>query len=92
MRSGEELQRSRHRHLELEGVEHHRLHLQDLPTRISAVGDVDEVADLREVDLLVLGGEEHARDADELEALARDHLLLEKAIDEVDREVERLRR
>eukprot|EP00964_Phaeocystis_antarctica_P158180 scaffold128693_cov68-Phaeocystis_antarctica.AAC.18 len=42
-------------------------------------------------DLLVLGGHEDGGDADKLQLAAHDLLLLEEAVDQVDRQVQRLR-
>ena len=77
--------------LVLQGLEDLLLHVDDLVAGVGTVADVDQIAKFRGVDLLVLGGDEEARHADELE-LGPFHLLpLEVAIDEVHREVERLR-
>jgi hypothetical protein len=50
-----------------------------------------ERADLRRVNLLELGGDEHARDAHQLQLWARARVLGQAAVDEVDGEEERLR-
>ena len=77
--------------LVLQGLEDLLFHVDDLVTGVGTVADVDQIAQFRGVDLLVLGGDEEARHADELE-LGPFHLLpLEVAVDEVDRQVERLR-
>ena len=77
--------------LVLQSLENLLLHVDDLVAGVGTVADVDQIAQFRGVDLLVLGGDEKARHADELE-LGSFHLLsLEVSVDEVDREVERLR-
>ena len=67
------------RQLEVELDEHVPLHFQYLVTRVSLVRNVDKVAALRRVYLLVLGGEEHGGDAHQLQLVARDGLLLPHA-------------
>ena len=86
----EEDERRRDGDAKFEGVEHVRLHLKDLLARIRAVSDVHEVPHLRRVDLLVLGGEEHRCHAHELQLLPLNDLLLEEAVDEIYRQVQRL--
>ena len=87
----EEEERVRRGQLKVELREHVALHLQDLLARVRLVGDVHEVAALGRVDLLVLGRDEHRRDADQLQVAALDLLLLEVAIDQVDGQVQGLR-
>ena len=51
---------------ELERGDDVDLHLEDLPVSVGLVGDVDKVAQLGRVHLLVLGGDEEAGDAHQL--------------------------
>lgn len=55
-----------------EALEDGLLHVEDFGFGVGAVADVDEVAELGGVDLLVLGSDEEGRDADELELGAAD--------------------
>ena len=61
--ASEEVVVGRQREVELERVEHELLALEDLLAGVGLVRDVDKVADLRGPDLLVLGANEHASDA-----------------------------
>eukprot|EP00964_Phaeocystis_antarctica_P081025 scaffold50644_cov69-Phaeocystis_antarctica.AAC.3 len=80
------------RQLEVEPGEHRALHTQDIVARVQLIRDVHEVAALGCEDLiLVLGGYEHGGEADELQLVAHDLLLLEEAVDQVDRQVQHLR-
>jgi len=78
-------------HVELELVQDQDFHLHDLIAVVGVVGDVLEIAQFRRVDLLVLGSDEHGGDAHELELLARDDLLGQVAVDQVDGQVEDVR-
>ena len=77
--------------LVLQSLENLLLHVDDLVAGVGTVADVDQIAQFRGVDLLVLGGDEKARHADELELGSFYLLPLEVSVDEVDREVKRLR-
>lgn len=68
-------------HLEVQGIEHLRLHGQDLLARVRLVRDVHEVPHFRRVDLLVLGRQQHRRDAHQLQLLPHHHLALQEAVD-----------
>jgi len=76
--------------LETQRVENQALHLQNLSARVGAIGDVHKISNFREVDLLVLGGEEHAGHADELQSLSGDDFALQKSVDEIDRQIQGL--
>lgn len=76
--------------LEVEALEDGALHLEEVLPGVGVVGDVAKLVDLGGVDLLVLGRQEHARDADELELRLGDGLAGEEAVDVVDGEEERL--
>mmetsp|Transcript_12893 Transcript_12893/g.33015 ORF Transcript_12893/g.33015 Transcript_12893/m.33015 type:complete len:205 (+) Transcript_12893:448-1062(+) len=81
----------RRRQLEVKLREHVPLHLEDLLACVCLVRNVDEVAALGGVDLLILRGDEHGSHSNELQVAALDLLLLQIAVDQVGREVERLR-
>ena len=78
------------RHLVLERLDHLLLHAEDLLLRVGLVRDVDQVLELRRVDLLVLAREEQRRHADELQVRPLDGRPEQVAVDEVHREVQRL--
>mmetsp|Transcript_4150 Transcript_4150/g.12513 ORF Transcript_4150/g.12513 Transcript_4150/m.12513 type:complete len:212 (-) Transcript_4150:867-1502(-) len=65
----------------LEGVEHDPLHLQQLLLRVGLVANEHKVLHLWRPDLLVLGRQEHGRDADELQVLPVRLLLRKEAVD-----------
>mmetsp|Transcript_15432 Transcript_15432/g.42428 ORF Transcript_15432/g.42428 Transcript_15432/m.42428 type:complete len:262 (+) Transcript_15432:335-1120(+) len=70
--------------------QHGALHLQNVVLRIRVVGDVSEFGNFGRSNLLEFGRNEHCNDADELKALPYDGRECHVAIDEVDREVQRL--
>ena len=78
------------RHLVFERLDHLLLHAEDLLLRVGLVRDVDQVLELRRVDLLVLAREEQRRHADELQVRPLDGRPEQVAVDEVHREVQRL--
>ena len=78
------------RNLEVESLKNDTLALEDLLARVAVLGHVDELLDARGHDLLVLGGDEHGRDADELELDQADDAPAEEAVDDVDGDPERL--
>ena len=75
----------------VEPLEDHQLHLQDFLLCAGAVRHVGELLQLGRVDLLNLGSNEEACDADQLEPVLRDGGRdCEEAVNEVDCEVEGL--
>ena len=72
----EEVEGERPREVEAESVEDPQLHLPDLPGGVGVVSDVHEVVDLGGVHLLNLAGDEHSRDADQLELVPSDGISL----------------
>ena len=48
------------------------LHPEDLPLVVGVVRDVDELPHVRRVDLLVLAGDEHGADTDQLKLVTLD--------------------
>ncbi len=52
--------------IELKNSQNITLHIEDILFAVSSVCDVSEVLYLRRVDLLVLGGDQHGRDAHQL--------------------------
>jgi hypothetical protein len=75
----------------VQSLEHHLLHVKDLVAGVGTVADVDQIAQFRWVNLLVLGGNEEARDANELQLVTLNLLDRQVTVDEIDREVEGLR-
>ena len=67
------------------------LHPEHLALGVRVVGDVDELRHVRRVDLLELAGDEHGGGADELQLGPLHRHQGEEAVDEVDRQVQRLR-
>lgn len=76
--------------VELQRDDHRALHSQDVVCCVGSCGHIDKLLDLRGIDLLVLGGQEHGSAADKLQARARNDLALEEPVDEVDTQVEGL--
>jgi hypothetical protein len=72
------------RDVELEALEDNPLATKDLVATVSALGHVNEFLDGGSHDLLVLGGDEHGGDTDELELDKRDDAVREETVDEVD--------
>ena len=62
-----EMQRKRSAQVEVECLQNAALHAADVCVRVRVVSDVLEVADLRRVHLLVLGRNQHRRDANQLQ-------------------------
>lgn len=62
--AGKEGMRGGQGQVEVQGVEHHLLHGQNLLAGVCLVRDVNEVANLGRPNLLVLGGDQHSSDAD----------------------------
>ena len=88
--AGQEVVGGRGRDLELKLVKDGLLHGEDLVLGVGAVADEDKVADLGGPDLLVLGGDQHRGDPDELEVLPRDPVHVEVPVDDLDRQEEGL--
>ena len=88
--AGQEVVGGRGGDLELQPVEDRLLHGEDLVLGVGAVADEDEVADLGGPDLLVLGGDEHGGDPDELEVLPGDPVHVKVPVDDLDRQEEGL--
>lgn len=86
----QEAHRARPAQLKLQHAEHEALRLEDLVDRVATVDHVDDLTHRRAVDLLVLGGHEDGRGADELQLAERDDLAREEAIDVVDAQEEGL--
>lgn len=61
---------------------------EDLLLREAVIGDVAERSYVRGENLLVLGSNEHACNADELEAVETDHLARKETVDDVNRKEE----
>ena len=66
------------------------LHPEDLPLVVGVVSDVDELPDIWRVDLLVLGSNEHAGGADQLELGPLDRHVGEEPVDVGHSQVESL--
>eukprot|EP00047_Mylnosiga_fluctuans_P020829 m.96821 g.96821 ORF g.96821 m.96821 type:complete len:362 (+) comp8646_c0_seq2:120-1205(+) len=88
--AAQKVQGQRRAEVEVELAQHQGLHLEDFRLGVRIVGNVDKVADLGRVHLLVLRGDEHGRDADELQLVALDGVDGKEAVDEVNRHEERL--
>ena len=56
----------------VEALEDHQLHLEDLFLGAGTVSHIGELLELWQVDLLDIGADEEAADADELEAVLGD--------------------
>ena len=65
-------------------------YLENFLLIVGTVSDVDQVTQLRGVDLLVLGGHQQRSDAHELELRAAHTVVLEEAVDDVHGKVQRL--
>ena len=65
------MERQRTAEVEVERLQQLALHPADVLLRVRVVRDVDEVADLRREHLLVLGGDEHRRHAEQLQLRLR---------------------
>ena len=76
--------------VEPELLEHLAFHLQDLLLGVGFVGHIDEISEIRWVDLLVLARGEKRGNADQLELLPADLGFFEIAIDEVNGQEEGL--
>jgi len=63
---------------------------EDLGLGKAIIGNMAEVGDVGSENLLVLGGNQHGGDADELQAIQLHHLLRQEAVDDVDGEEQRL--
>lgn len=86
----EELVEGRHRDVEPELVDNGDLHLADLVNAVGIVRDVAHVRQLGIGHLLVLGGQEQGRNADQLELGSGDENLLEVSVHDIHAEVKRL--
>ena len=75
----------------VQSLEYHLLHLEDLISRIGTIADVDQIAQFRRIDLLILGGNEKASDTDKLQLGTLDLLDRQVPVDQIDTEVECLR-
>lgn len=73
------MQRKRTSQLELERLQNHLLHLQDLRLGEGVVCDVGEVSDLWSVHLLVFTGHQHGGHTHQLQLPARDRLDLQRS-------------
>lgn len=62
-----------------------------IPSSVGTITDIDKIAKLGRVDLLILRGDQKAGDTDELKLRSGDFLALQESIDEVDGQVEGLR-
>eukprot|EP00962_Isochrysis_galbana_P004190 scaffold1156_cov131-Isochrysis_galbana.AAC.6 len=80
-----------HGELELQSVEDRSFHREDLVAMVRVVRDVHELVHTRRVYLLELGGEQHARHADELKLAPSNRNVPEEAVYVVDRQVQRFR-
>ena len=65
--SAQESQRQRATKHEIEPLQNLDLHAADLALGVRVIGHIDKVLDGRHVHLLVLGGQEHGSDANELQ-------------------------
>ena len=89
--SNEEGVRAGDRDLVREGLEDGLLHLDDLDANVGTVTDVDQIAELDGINLLVLGRNEEAGDPNKLKPGSIDLALLEVAVEKIDGKVDSLR-
>mmetsp|Transcript_22934 Transcript_22934/g.66324 ORF Transcript_22934/g.66324 Transcript_22934/m.66324 type:complete len:280 (-) Transcript_22934:374-1213(-) len=85
-----EVRRSHGDDLEVQGRDNIAFQPQDLGLRVGVVRDVRQGRGLRGVDLLVLRGDEKGDDAQQLQVPPLDRAKRQVAVDDVDRQVQRL--
>eukprot|EP00968_Pinguiococcus_pyrenoidosus_P014432 scaffold1307_cov200-Pinguiococcus_pyrenoidosus.AAC.121 len=86
----EEVLQAGQRQPELQRAQDGGLHFEDLVLGVRPVRHVDQVAQLRRIDLFVLARQEKASDPDKLQAIARHLLDLKVTVDQRNAKMERL--